>query len=409
MNHKIKNQHVVPPRRFPAFRDAAGWEICCLKDIANFYKGKNLPKSSIIPKGSKKCIHYGELFTKYSEVITSITSRTNQDACFYSVSNDVLMPTSDVTPNGLAKASCINLDGIVLGGDILVVRTDSSAINGIFLARYIRRKKEQVLQLVTGTTVYHLYPSAIGKLSISLPNIEEQQKIADCLSSLDALIAAQGKKLEALKKHKKGLMQQLFPAPGETLPPRRFPAFRDAAGWEEKRLSTIATVIAGQSPSSNNYNDRSLGTPFYQGKTDFGDTYLNKPTKWTNKITKEANTGDILMSVRAPVGALNISTDKICIGRGLASIQTTQNKWYLYYFLHHIQKLIVGNGGSIFDSINKEQINRLNIFIPASQLEQQKIADCLSSLDALIAAQGKKLEALKKHKKGLMQQLFPRR
>jgi type I restriction enzyme S subunit len=113
------------------------------------------------------------------------------------------------------------------------------------------------------------------------------------------------------------------------------------------------------------------------------------------------------LSVRAPVGEVNICTEKICIGRGLASIQAKQDKWYLYYFLNKNKDFIVGNGGSIFDSINKEQIENIRILIPSTLSEQQKIADCLSSLDDLITAETRKLDNLKAHKKGLMQQLFP--
>ena len=113
------------------------------------------------------------------------------------------------------------------------------------------------------------------------------------------------------------------------------------------------------------------------------------------------------MSVRAPVGELNISTGQVCIGRGLASIQAKFNMWYLYYYLNRIQKSIVGNGGSIFDSINKHQIEEIKILIPRAISEQQKIADCFTSLDDLITAETQKLESLQAHKKGLLQNLFP--
>ena len=133
------------------------------------------------------------------------------------------------------------------------------------------------------------------------------------------------------------------------------------------------------------------------------------PTKWTTQVTKVANDGDILMSVRAPVGALNICVGSICIGRGVGQ-PPAQNKasGFFYYLLLANNKLVIGNGGSIFDSINKSQIEKIAIPVPLTIDEQQKIADCLTSLDEVIAAQGRKVEALKAHKRGLMQQLFPR-
>ena len=137
-------------------------------------------------------------------------------------------------------------------------------------------------------------------------------------------------------------------------------------------LGTVAEVIAGQSPEGIYYNSNGDGAPFYQGKKEFGDKFLGVPTTWTTKVTKLAQPGDILMSVRAPVGPINFSTQEICIGRGLASIRASKSvdKDFLYYFLLHKQPEISGNTGAVFDSINKEQI--ASIEIPVPSLERQK-------------------------------------
>ena len=204
----------TPRLRFAEFRGE--WERKTLGEFASFYKGKGLPKSVISAQGEFPCIHYGELFTEYQEVIDTVKSFTDiHEKTFHSVENDVLMPTSDVTPNGLAKACCIKLNNVILGGDILVIRTSMELISGEFLARYIRNEEKKVLQLVTGSTVFHLYASAIEKMAFMIPEKAEQQKIAACLSSLDDLITAQTQKVTALQSHKKGLMQQLFPAQAE--------------------------------------------------------------------------------------------------------------------------------------------------------------------------------------------------
>jgi len=202
----------TPRLRFPEFRDAGPWEVKRLGEICSFLKGKGLPKTAITAEGSVPCIHYGELFTEYGEVIRKVKSCTNTTTdSVLSEEDDVLMPTSDVTPNGLAKASCIKEKNVVLGGDILVIRPNKQQVFGEYLSRYIRYQEKDVLRLVTGTTVFHLYGNAISHLRVSLPRMSEQQKIADCLSSLDELIELQAKQLEALQAHKKGLMQQLFP------------------------------------------------------------------------------------------------------------------------------------------------------------------------------------------------------
>jgi len=136
-------------------------------------------------------------------------------------------------------------------------------------------------------------------------------------------------------------------------------------------LGAIAEVIAGQSPEGIYYNSSGEGIPFYQGKKEFGERFLGEPTTWTTKITKEAQQGDILMSVRAPVGPINFSTQKICIGRGLAAIRSSEmiDKDFLFYFLLYKQPEISGNTGAVFDSINKDQI--ASIQVPLPSIEKQ--------------------------------------
>src|SRR5690606_25024181 len=136
--------------RLPGF--SGQWEAKRLGDVAIFLKGKGLSKRSLTPFGREKCIHYGELFTAYGEEIKEVTSRTDDvEGAQRSVVNDVLMPTSDVTPRGLAKASCVMEAGIVIGGDILVIRANPKFLFGTFLSYIIRKEEAQILSLVTGT------------------------------------------------------------------------------------------------------------------------------------------------------------------------------------------------------------------------------------------------------------------
>ncbi len=149
-------------------------------------------------------------------------------------------------------------------------------------------------------------------------------------------------------------------------------------GWEIKKLGEVCEVIAGQSPEGKYYNDKREGLPFYQGKKEFTEKHIGNPTKWTTKITKEAIKNDILMSVRAPVGPINFATQKICIGRGLASIRTGKliDKEFLFNFLLKHENEIVGNTGAVFNSINKTQIKAFRIPIPPLP-EQQHIVKIL--------------------------------
>jgi len=151
--------------------------------------------------------------------------------------------------------------------------------------------------------------------------------------------------------------------------------------WQTKKLGEVCDVIAGQSPEGKFYNKSSNGLPFYQGKKDFTEKFIAEPTTWTTKITKEAIAGDILVSVRAPVGPTNFATEKICIGRGLAAIRTGKeiDKDYLFNFLQLFESEIVGNKGAVFDSISKTQIENIEITLP-SLPEQKRIVKTLDDV-----------------------------
>ena len=149
-------------------------------------------------------------------------------------------------------------------------------------------------------------------------------------------------------------------------------------GWQIKTIGDVCEVIAGQSPEGKFYNAEGKGMPFYQGKKDFGDKFIEAPTTWTTQTTKIAKAGDILMSVRAPVGPVNFATDEVCIGRGLAAIRSSDelNRDFLFYQLWHLQPEIAGREGAVFASINKAEIEALPLAY-APLAEQQRIVGLL--------------------------------
>jgi type I restriction enzyme S subunit len=149
-------------------------------------------------------------------------------------------------------------------------------------------------------------------------------------------------------------------------------------GWQRKQIGDLCEVIAGQSPEGKYYNSEGKGMPFYQGKKDFGEKFIEDPTTWTTQTTKIAREGDILMSVRAPVGPVNFATDEVCIGRGLAAIRSRAelNRDFLFYQLLYLQPEIAGKEGAVFASIGKSEIEVFPIaFAPLP--EQQRIVGIL--------------------------------
>lgn len=157
-------------------------------------------------------------------------------------------------------------------------------------------------------------------------------------------------------------------------------------GWETKKLGDVCDVIAGQSPEGKFYNAEGKGMPFYQGKKDFGDKFIEAPTTWTTHTTKIAKGGDILMSVRAPVGPVNFATDEACIGRGLAAIRSSDalNRDFLFFQLLHLQPDIAGREGAVFASINKAEIEALPLAY-APLPEQHRIVSILDEAFAGLA------------------------
>ena len=167
--------------------------------------------------------------------------------------------------------------------------------------------------------------------------------------------------------------------------------------WDTKKLGDICTITAGQSPEGKFYNNIREGLAFYQGKKLFGDKFLLEPNTWTSKITKRAKPGDILMSVRAPVGSLNITRQEVCIGRGLAAIhpEDSIDRDFLFYYLKCIEDSLTGSSGAVFNSINKNQIENIQILLPPLPVQKQiveKLDAAFADIDKAISATERNIE-----------------
>jgi type I restriction enzyme S subunit len=160
------------------------------------------------------------------------------------------------------------------------------------------------------------------------------------------------------------------------------------AGWERSTIGTYCEVIAGQSPEGKYYNTDGVGMPFYQGKKDFGEKFIEAPSTWTSEITKVARKNDILMSVRAPVGPVNFAAEDSCIGRGLAAIRSKGelDVDFLFYQLLHLQPMIAGKEGAVFASINKSEIAALPIIYGPLPEQHRIVAILDEAFDGIATA-----------------------
>ena len=237
----------------------------------------------------------------------------------------------------------------------------------------------------------------------SVPNKAEQAKIAAFFDRLDDLITLHQRKYDKLCAVKKSMLDKMFPKPGETKPEIRFDGFTDP--WEQRKLGDIAPVTMGQSPNGACYTDNPNDAVLVQGNADLKDGWVF-PRVWTTEITKTAKAGDLIMSVRAPVGAMGKTAYDVVLGRGVAGIAGNE---FLFQALS--KKEAEGywstvSAGSTFDSINGDELRNTPVDYPRSKPEREAVGSCLSRIDHLITLHQRKLNLLRNTKKSLLDKMF---
>ena len=191
-----KNGENIPEIRFPEFSDA--WKQRELKEVVNFSRGQGLPWADVDDlNGQFECILYGNLYTDYGTIIQNIKHKTNTDLKVKSKGNEVLIPGSDTTPTGLARALFLEKENVILGGDINILSVKHD--DGPFLAYELNKLKKELIIRIKGTTVKHLQNNDLKDIVVSLPSLEEQRKISSLFSRLDNTITLQQRKLNSLQ------------------------------------------------------------------------------------------------------------------------------------------------------------------------------------------------------------------
>ena len=418
---------LTPKLRFPEFRDAQGWEWDTLGSKVTKVGSGITPTGGDINYGSggrpfvrSQNVGWGELILDDVVFIDDEIHRT-----FASTEiklHDVLL---NITGASIGRSAVA--DSRIAGGNVnqhvCIIRSEQQALVPWFLNQYLLSNygQNQIDSFQAGGNRQGLNFAQIRSFTIPVPpRSTEQRKIAECLSSVDELIAAHARKLDALKTHKKGLMQQLFPREGETQPRLRFPEFQDAGEWEEADFADA--IFFQEGPGIMAVDFRDDGIPLVRlsglnGQTVSldGCNYLD-PDKVQQKWPHfRLEAGDLLVSCSASFGRPAAVTE-IAAGAvfytGLVRFRPKNKRIVVGYlevflgspsFLRQADSFAVGSGIKHF---GPSHLRQMKVPLPCPA-EQQRIADCLTSLDGLIAAQTQKLEALKTHKKGLMQQLFP--
>lgn len=332
-----------------------------------------------------------------------------------SVENYGVVETGDVVytksplkanPYGIIKANLGNA-GIV--STLYAVYKPRENVNPHFVQIYFEqdsRMNNYMHPLVNKGAKNDMKVSAENALkgNVVFPSVDEQRKIVEQFKALDNLIALYQRKCDRLNAVKKYMLQKMFPQNGAKVPEIRFKGF--TGDWEQRRLSDVSQITMGQSPDGSTYSDTPSTYILVQGNADLKDGWVS-PRIWTTQKTKTADAGDLIMSVRAPAGAMGKTAYDVVLGRGVAGIKGNE---FLYQTLVKMDETGYWKklaAGSTFESINSASLNNAEIMVPQDIEEQTTIGEYFSNLDSLIALHQRKADSLKELKKFMLQNMFP--
>lgn len=380
----------VPQIRFNGYSDA--WVQRKLADVVSISAGGDVDKTKLIEDGG------------YPVLANALT---NSGIVGYYDSYKVEAPAVTVTGRGdvgHAVARHVNFTPVVR-----LLSLKSEVLDADFLANMLN----QTNILVESTGVPQLTAPQLGSYKILYPHLNEQTKIGKLLNAFDNLIAANQRKLDLLKKQKKGYLQKMFPKNGEKVPELRFAGFAD--DWEERKLGELSNIVGGGTPSTSNpeYWDGDID---WYAPAEIGEqSYVSKSKKTITELGLKKSSarilpvGTVLFTSRAGIGNTAILAKEATTNQGFQSIVPDQNKLDSYFIFSRTNELKrygeVTGAGSTFVEVSGKQMSKMSIMVPELS-EQQKIGSFFKQLDDTIALHQRKLDLLKEQKKGFLQEMF---
>ncbi|WP_283265707.1 restriction endonuclease subunit S [Streptococcus dysgalactiae] len=374
----------IPDFRFSGYTDA--WEERKLGEVAERYDNLRVPitaKNRI----SGDTPYYG------ANGIQDYVQGYTHDGDFLLIAEDGASDLKNYPVQHVFGKVWVNNHAHVISGKEFIA-------DNLFLLQSI--KALNIEPFLVGGGRAKLNSDIMMNLIIALPSLPEQESIGTFFHQLDDLLTLHQRQLDLLKEHKKTYLRLLFPAKGQKVPALRFDSFE--GDWEEKKLGEVAEITMGQSPSSTNYTANPSDYILVQGNADLKNGYVF-PRVWTTQITKTADAGDLIISVRAPVGDVAKTAFDVVLGRGVAGIKGNE-------FLFKTLSKLKNDGywkrlstGSTFESINSDDIKSTIIQIPTLP-EQEAIGNFFSTLDEEIVQVESKLASIKDMKATLLRKLF---
>jgi type I restriction enzyme S subunit len=415
-NKTVENQ--APELRFPDFRNVPGWSSIELKKCSTPII-ERMGEKSLISISISAGIGFVPQAEKFGRDISgnqySLYTHVKRGDFVYNKGNSLKYPQGCVYQ--LKEWDEVAAPNVFIC--FRLMPEYSSQFYGYCFEKNIHglQLRKHITSGARSNGLLNISKETFFSIELPLPALSEQQKIADCLSSIDDLIAAQTKKIQALKVYKKGLMQQLFPAEGETMPELRFLNFRGAPEWEIQKISKLLKKIS--SSVNVNLNDmyrqigiRSHGKGIFHKETVSGKQLGNKRVFWVEENVFIVN---IVFAWEQAVAKTSEAENGMIASHRFPMYKAKNNKLSIKYITHFFLtkkgKTLLGlaspGGAGRNRTLGQKDFENLEFLLPETVEEQIKIADCLSSLDNLIAVHTQKLDALKAFKKSLMQKLFP--
>lgn len=383
-----------------------------LVDIIDGDRGKNYPKQNeFLDKGYCLFLNTGNVTAEgfsfeTNQFITEEKDRSLNKGKLQR--GDIVYTTRGTVGNAAFYSNAVPYENIRINSGMVILRCDDEVINNSFLYQILKSAhyRPYFKSFCTGTAQPQLPIKNLKNITVNIPARIKQDRIANCLSAYDDLIENNQKQIKLLEEAAQRLYKEWFVD-------LRFPGHEDVQivdsvpeGWRKVTLSEISDVIMGQSPKSEFYNKNKEGLPFHQGVGSYGNRFVKDDT-YSTSYTRIAEAESILFSVRAPVGRLNITKNKIVIGRGLSAINHKEHlQSFLFYLLkeRYFKEDMVGNG-SIFASISKNELLGQEFIVPSSSL-QRKFDSIASSIDRQIDNLDTKISLLTEARDRLLPKLM---
>ena len=418
-NEQNTQERIIPKLRFPEFQTTLGWDTFKLNDVSTRILDK-VGDKKLMPISITAGVGIVSQEEKFGKNISGKQYKNylilNKGDFVYNKGNSKKYPQGAIYYlDKWEKVAAPNV--------FLCFRLKSDQVHGFYQGYFDNNAHGVQLQkyITSGARsdgLLNISADTFFNLSFAIPDPKEQQKIADCLSSIGELIELQEQKLAALKQHKKGLMQQLFPSHNDlqaskqaiVYPKFRFPQFKDCKGWEVVELMNIGYFVKEKIEVLNLNPEDYISTENLL--SDYGGVTISNKLPTTEKVTAFQKNDILISNIRPYLKKVWVAdkdggaSNDIIVIRAKSNINTSflssviKNDDFINYMMKGAKGLKMPRGDLGLISI-------FPVSVPSDPKEQQAIADCLSSLDKLISEENEQIGRLKDHKKGLMQQLFP--